>query len=232
MNRLFRLFFLPLLIAQGCQAQHPTTTVTLHVVNQEGVPVTDTEITASFLYGREDIRKWPNKDGFVTFSSPVIGYAVFSNVVYKTWRNPNGFDKYYNTMIRRNYSFPSKNAKNGKWQPWNPTIEFVLKEKKNPIPMYVNNDQHNEPIPARNEWCGFDMMKNAWTKPYGLGEHADIEIYYDWDGKLGEEYMANCASPTEKPDITLCNMIMTRCTTPSALHPHIMLNQVKSPLMN
>lgn len=178
MNRLFRLFFLPLLIAQGCQAQHPTTTVTLHVINQEGVPVTDTEITASFLYGREDIRKWSNKDGFVTFSSPVIGYAVFSNIVYKTWHNPNGFDKYYNTMIRRNYSFPSKNAKDGKWQPWNPTIEFVLKEKKNPIPMYVATPYKDRILPKQNTWIGLDMKKDDWVSPYGKGEHADIEVIH------------------------------------------------------
>lgn len=176
------------IMTSGCLAQYPQAEITLHVINQDGNPVTDTEIMASFENGKEDIRKIPDKNGYVTFSSPVLGSAVFSNVVYTTVGNPTGFNRYYNNTFRHLYTTPSKNAKEGKWQPWNPTLTMVLNERLNPIPMYANSRYHDEPIPARNVWCGFDMAKNAWTPPYGKGRHADVEIFHKWDGKEGSEY--------------------------------------------
>lgn len=176
------------MMASGCLAQYPQAMVTLRVINQDGVPVTDTEITASFEDGKEDIRKWPDKNGLVTFSSPVSGSVVFSNVVYKTIRNPNGFNRYYNNTFRYMYLHPSKNVKEGKWQPWNPTLTMVLNERINPIPMYANWKCGITPIPIRNEWIGLDMTKNEWLPPYGNGVHADVEIIHEWDGKVAAEY--------------------------------------------
>lgn len=170
----------------ACFARYPVAKITLQVVNQDNVPVTDTEITASFWEGRQDIRKWPDANGYVTFSSQVIGDAVFGNATYKTIRNPEITDKYYKTIFRRFYTSPSKNSKDGKWQPWNPTIKCVLFERKNPIPMYANDRETSIDIPKRNEWCGFGMAKGAWVRPYGAGEHADIEVFHAWDGKKRE----------------------------------------------
>ena len=182
------LFCIMISIMSGCLAQQPEAMITLHVIDQDGKPVENAEINASFSYGREAIRKKTDCHGFVSFCSPVLDFAVFSNAIYESVRNPEAHDKYYKNIFRYMYTSPSKNVKDGKWQPWNPTIEMVLKERIKPIPMYANERQHDEPIPARNQWCGFDMMKNAWVRPYGIGEHADVEIYHEWDGKQGKEY--------------------------------------------
>ena len=192
MKRVLSALSLFLLFSQqigGCASPYPIAKVTLHVVNQDGEPVSDAKISAGFWMGNENLSAYPNKDGFVSFRSPVIGDAVFSNeLLYHPARNPDAKDKYYLTIFRLHYGSPSKDTRDGKWQPWNPTIEMVLKERINPIPMYANERQRNEPIPERNQWCGFDMTKNAWVSPYGIGEHADVEICHEWDGKEGKEY--------------------------------------------
>lgn len=176
----------------GCASNYPIAKVSLRVIDQEGNPVSDVKIRAGFWLGYENLSAYPNEEGIVTFTSPAVADAVFSNEQnYHPIHKPNGKDKYYPTIIRKDFGNRRANVIDGKWQPWNPTIEFVLKEKKNPIPMYANERQHDEPIPSRNEWCGFDIVKNAWVNPYGAGEHADIEIYHDWDGKLGNDYMGS-----------------------------------------
>ena len=171
----------------GC-AQPPVAKVTLHVINQEGVPLEDAEMIGAFCMGKENIIKKTNNQGYVTFTSPVIGGAVFSNQQYETWKNPDAIDYYYFTLIRKEFYTPSENTTDGKWQPWNPIIECVLKERLNPIPMYATSRLNELKIPLLNTWCGFDMTVNDWISPYGSGAHADIEICYQWDGSEGDSY--------------------------------------------
>ena len=125
---LLLLFFIPQL--GGCANSYPIAKVTLHVVNQDGKPISDTKIEASFWMGRENLSAYPDKEGFVSFQSPVLGDAAFSNEqTYHPIHKPNGKDKYYTTMIRKDFGNRSANVIDGKWQPWNPIIEFVLKDR-------------------------------------------------------------------------------------------------------
>ena len=183
----------------GCGAQpafpymypYPKAKFTLHVVNQDGAPVTDTEIEAHFTYCNPDLLRWPDKNGYVTFESPAVTDVLFTNRFYEEYEGETPIKQYYHTTIRKKFHTPSKNTKDGKWQPWNPTLKMVLKEKINPIPMYVAGysfTTHGIKIPVRNQWIGFDMEKNAWTSPYGNGEYADIKVFHQWDGINGESY--------------------------------------------
>ena len=185
------LFLVVLLTAPGCRAQPPVAKITLHVVNQDGQPVSDTEIEAGFFIddgNMPQFKKWPDKNGYVSFESPVLTDAGFSNTRYASWRNPDVVDKYYTTSIHYNFTNYNESVKTGKWQPWNPTIEMVLKEKKKPIPMYATDRQNEKQIPLRNKWCGFDMEKNDWVAPHGSGNYADIEVFIRWDGKIADQY--------------------------------------------
>ena len=129
----------------GCGAQpafpymypYPKAKFTLHVVNQDGAPVTDTEIEAHFTYCNPDLLRWPDKNGYVTFESPAVTDVLFTNRFYEEYEGETPIKQYYHTTIRKKFHTPSKNTKDGKWQPWNPTLKMVLKEKINPIPMYV-----------------------------------------------------------------------------------------------
>lgn len=121
-----------------------------------------------------------DKNGLATFTSTVRGEAVFGNVQGQSGMesSPN---KYYQTIMRCWYNYPQENAKDGKWQPWNPCVDFLLQERRAPIPMYATGSQHTVILPTRNEWFGFDMQACDWVAPHGKGTHADIEVMHEWN---------------------------------------------------
>ncbi len=167
--------------------------VTLHVVNQDRKPISGMEISAGFWNdAKQDAHcfiKETDESGCITFRSEVIADAEFSNKSQHKYCQPN-LKKYYTTLIRKSYIEASKNSKDGKWQPWNPTIEMIVKEVKNPIPMYAGSYLLGKKIPKFNQWFGFDMTCNDWVKPRGKGEIADIEVYCSWEGESWDNYTA------------------------------------------
>lgn len=66
-----------------------------------------------------------------------------------------------------------------RWEPWPVKIEFVLRKKINPHPMYAYR-------PAPDSWVtfpqsdlvsfGFDLIKRDWVRPYGQGIVADFVL--------------------------------------------------------
>ena len=182
----FILLYLLQIVTYGC-TQYPTAKITIHAVNQDGDPISDYKIQAAFAYGKEQLSAFPDKNGYVTFQSPALTFAVFSMLPKFDIYNP-GVEKYYRNIIRYRFENFKENVKDGKWQPWNPTIELLLKERVNPIPMYATSCSNRLKIPLLNTWCGFDMTVNDWISPYGSGAHADIEICYQWDGSEGDSY--------------------------------------------
>ena len=60
-----------------------------------------------------------------------------------------------------------------RWEPWNPTIDVVLKKVSHPVPMHAKR-LINETIPVVNEPVGYDLMAGDWTAPHGKGETADF----------------------------------------------------------
>jgi len=68
-----------------------------------------------------------------------------------------------------------------KYEPWNPTVDIVLKKINNPIPMYAMKRMNLNPefrltVPALGEFVGFDLFENDWVVPYGQGTHNDFLI--------------------------------------------------------
>jgi len=63
----------------------------------------------------------------------------------------------------------------GKWEPWNPSIEVLLRSKGTPIPMYVRQ-VHSTKIPVVGETVGFDLMQGDWIAPNRRGEVSDFLI--------------------------------------------------------
>jgi len=68
------------------------------------------------------------------------------------------------------YQFKTTNG--GKWQPWNPTVDVVVKPILNPIAMYARDN--NMDIPAKNTPVGFDLIAADWVVPYGKGTISDF----------------------------------------------------------
>jgi len=85
-----------------------------------------------------------------------------------------GSTGYYGT--HDDYQF--KNTNGGKWQPWNPTLNVVVKPILNPIPMYAQEvclpNGYYMTIPATNTPVGFDLEAGDWVAPYGKGSVSDF----------------------------------------------------------
>jgi len=67
----------------------------------------------------------------------------------------------------------------GKWQPWNPTVEIVLKRIINPIPMYAKKIEADIGSAAQTalkagEPVSYDLEKGDWVVPHGNGQTADF----------------------------------------------------------
>ncbi|MDD4018217.1 MAG: Ig-like domain-containing protein [Kiritimatiellae bacterium] len=137
--------------------------VTLRVVDSRGNPVPDADVEVAFFHrGSFPISGKTDEDGF--FAAEHMSGA---DVHFYTSKKG-----YYNTQ--RNYWFYREGkpcAENGRWVPWNPTLEVVLKEKRNPIPLPVQRVTCFFPI---NTPVGFDCEKAQLVAPYGIGVCSDL----------------------------------------------------------
>ena len=144
---------------------YPIAKVTLHVVDENGnalsgipfqmgaVNPTEAESTYGPIIGK-------TVNGSIGKESP----SAFGVLDYSAVDVPG----YYNAGGKYRFT----NAVSGKWQPWNPTVEVVVKPILNPIPMYAINI--NLDIPVKDKPVGFDLEASDWVAPYGKGTVSDF----------------------------------------------------------
>lgn len=150
--------------------------VTLHVADEDGISMVNATAGASF-YGVNDSTgdtqtNWAH--GF-TDSNGKITVSGKTQQRYSYGAKQSG---YYDTTGLRYYS---KRMEDGKWLPWNPTLEVVLKKIVKPVPMYAR--VVNTTIPAMDKQVGFDLMAYDWLPPYGKGSTADFLFMVDSKAK-------------------------------------------------
>ena len=86
-------------------------------------------------------------------------------------------DGYYKTEGKHWFYRRGENCvQGGRWQPRNPTIGIVLKERRSPAPMYAK--RVDAAIPVQDRAVGFDLEKGDWVAPYGQGIRADLVFEY------------------------------------------------------
>jgi hypothetical protein len=123
-----------------------------------------TDITKDYE-GKTDV------NGMVTLSGSGINF-VFDYYVL------NGKTHY--NIGRQRYIFKEK--KNGRWEPWNPTVEIVCKPVIKPIAMYWGGGEIE--FPEKEKEFGFDLKRKDWIAPYGNGLQTDMIFKLeDDDGK-------------------------------------------------
>ena len=152
--------------------------LTFHVTDSHGNPVTNANVSASFLVlsgeGDNTINSITDTNGMCTVeglcSEEIL--CQFSKEGYYDTRN-------YKYDILSDYPMPSSALKDGRWQPWNPTINIILKEKRNPIPMYAKG--FSVEYPCINESVGYDLEKGDWVSPHGKGTVADMVLCFEED---------------------------------------------------
>jgi hypothetical protein len=145
----------------------PEAMVTLHVTDEEGNPLSNVTAGASF-YDVDDSTgdtkiNWAHN---LTDSNGKITVSGKTQSMYCYGAKQGG---YYETTNLRYYS---ERKENGKWLPWNPTLEVVLKKIVKPVPMYARVVDIE--VPVKDKPVGYDLMVGDWVAPYGKGSTSDF----------------------------------------------------------
>jgi len=177
-------FIFFLLFSQTVSAL-PTAKITIKVIDSQGNPIEGAKTGIGFelpksigegwgvnTYGNTDVS---DGDGLFTNegeTSPHVTYAVSKEGYY---RSDGKFTKFTGTTGILGFR---------KYEPWNPTIEVVLKKVIDPIAMYAVNRSAPRPgelpeIPEIGRFVGYDLMVNDWVVPHGLGTHRDLLFKID-----------------------------------------------------
>lgn len=67
-----------------------------------------------------------------------------------------------------------RDQKEGRWQPWNPVAEIIMRPIGKPVGLIVKSGWFD--IPAVDEPCGYDLEKGDWVAPNGKGANADLIV--------------------------------------------------------
>jgi hypothetical protein len=139
--------------------------VTLRVVDSRGNPVPDADVQVAFFHrGPYSVDGKTDENGFFTaehMSESDVHFHASKEGYYRTYRN---------------YWFYREGkpcAENGRWIPWNPTLEVVMKEKRNPIPLPMKTVSCFFPV---NTSVGFDCERAQLVAPYGMGAVSDLIV--------------------------------------------------------
>jgi len=147
--------------------------VTFRVTDSQGHPVTNADVRAGFAMMNK-------ADNIVEGKTDTNGLFVAEGLCSGDANFHFTKEGHYQTSLRHWFASYDPNVlKDGKWQPWNPTIEITLKEKRNPIPMYVKRTKVF--LPKKDEPFGFDCKMNDLVEPYGKGKEADFTLMYSSD---------------------------------------------------
>ena len=178
-KKLITLNCLLLSAAIGCAA--PAFQITFRVVDDFGRPVEGATVGVA-TFERTEIKSGEGFGEDIYKNVDVVTDTNGVAMIESTSPHPNiryGIHTksgYYPAEGGNDYRF--KESSNGSWQPWNPTVELVLKPVVNPVPMY-DGALRDRKVPVEGKPVGFDLMKNDWVAPYGKGATADFLFQLD-----------------------------------------------------
>ncbi|HEY5893495.1 MAG TPA: hypothetical protein VIT91_09710 [Chthoniobacterales bacterium] len=148
----------------------PQAALTVKVLDEFAQPIAGARISIRAA-DKDNIQKQNGKsdqNGTFTGQMPSFGFLNYST----------GCEGYYSSWGVYRFKRGAMNGDitewaNRQWEPWNPTVEVVLKKKGNPIPMYAKRIDIVPPV-ADGTAIGFDFIEGDWLTPYGKGKVADL----------------------------------------------------------
>jgi hypothetical protein len=162
-----------LAIAAAQVFELPNAKVTVRVRDQDGNPVPSASLritgdSAGLKQNPEtDKAGASDRDGLfdtelksrgeIWITAEKAGYYRSEGLAYNYRSIPNELDR----------AFSRK-----RWEPWNPTVDVILKRVINPIPMYARIMRKG--LPPNVERVGFDLVEGDFTPPNGRGKVADL----------------------------------------------------------
>ena len=144
------------------------------IVDNDGKPVTNASVRCAFKVGADasglqDVYGVTDTNGLCTINGMCKAYMDYSVVK----------DGYYCSHGKVDYMETTRVPAviDGKWQPYGEARTVVLKRIRTPISI-GEFGLCSMPIPAYDEWVGFDFGKRMWTPPYGDGRFADVLLRF------------------------------------------------------
>lgn len=153
----------------------PTAKVTLKVIDEKGDAIEGAKAGLIFYIGKQRSSTRVASDSGLTDSNGLFSGGGESPQHVRYSVNKIG---YYHTNGEIRMKSISSSLFSKQWQPWNPTIEVILKKIENPIAMYAYNMDNLTKtlpeLPVLNRFIGYDLIARDWVIPHGLGTHRDF----------------------------------------------------------
>jgi hypothetical protein len=145
------------LLATSCNGV--TRTVRVTVTGEDGTPIKDADVGVYFLGYDLD------KDKEVAGLTNDLGVFSATDKAVLRMETSIAKDGYYKTHSGRLSRTQDHD------------VTFVLREKRNPIPLYAKREIITFPI--NREWLGYDFQAGDWTAPHGEGKTIDLWLKCD-----------------------------------------------------
>lgn len=156
--------------------------MTYTVITDDGTPVPEAVVSVStFDHNVPGEAFGKDVDSQTSFITDPRGVAVLKSIskdgmLYFSVRKE-GF--YPTTLLK--YRFLTHSA--GRWEPWNPRMEAVVRQIINPRPLMAKSvglaGRPDGKIPVFGEPVGYDFEVGDWAAPHGKGVHKDIIFQLD-----------------------------------------------------
>ncbi|MCP3874438.1 MAG: hypothetical protein GY699_14945, partial [Desulfobacteraceae bacterium] len=160
----------------------PKAKIAAKVVTVNGEPVIGAYAFARFTTsGSKVVRGETDANGIFTATSETIDHCGIT--IEK--------EGYYVGGVRYNEHNLTlkKHLWTKRWEPWGKVETVILKDIRNPIPMYAKNTYRLD-IHKLDELVGYDLKIGDWVIPYGKGVIKDFLFVFkknDKDAKLSSE---------------------------------------------
>ena len=149
----------------------PDVKISLKVVDEEGQPIDGVIAGVNFKAGTEGNTKTERTDseGLATLSGSSTRFIEYGA----------GKEGYYPTWYQKSYTKFTGMKGFRRWQPWNETLNIMLRKIKKPIALYIGDlkEGYNSSalsLPGADKEYSYDLIAKDWVVPYGLGTHRDF----------------------------------------------------------
>ena len=151
--------------AVGQQGGWPLAKLTVHVVDEQGQPILGAKVKIWLS------EQFSNQQA--TSSGETNAQGEFAAEGHSDMRLLSGASKagFYDSG---SMGTVFTNQENGRWLPWNPVAEIIMRPIGKPVALLVKSGWFD--IPAVDQVCGFDLEKGDWVAPHGKGAIADLVV--------------------------------------------------------
>ena len=186
--------------------ERPKAKVTARIVGENGKAIIDADVRFSFS-GALDDTAVVKVEGMTDAQGEFAGEGYCRRDIGTSVTK----DGYYESTV--NLPKFTEHA-GGKWQPWNPVCETILRPIGKPIALCAKKIQAD--VPVLDQPCGYDLEVGDWTAPYGKGFKQDFIFKIHRDFKDQFNFKVEAEMTFKQPDDGLMPM-----TSPPVAHDSV-----------